>query len=147
VGRVVGYIDIDDTSVQPSNIWFPLRSVIFLRRFVSQKKVQVEKRFGSLEGKQPEAMSMEAWLERRTNSKLLEERAGWEKREMTEGRHIFYFKNVVGVEGGEIIGTWDAPDDFENFEETEIKKGMMVGEEVRRSECGKRSDPQEDYMA
>ena len=109
-------------------------------RFMSQKKVEVEKRFGSLDGKQQEAMSMEAWLERRKASKLVEERAGWEKRELNEGGHLFYFKNVAGVEGGEVIGTWDIPEDFEQYEESGIKKGMMVGEEGEEGGAAENED-------
>ena len=98
-------------------------------RMTSQKAVVVKAKFGDIEGKQPEAMSRDAWLVRYEMSNLIDVRAGWEKREIMDGGAVFYYKNLVGVGGGEIECSFDIPDDYENWEASEIKPGMMVGDE------------------
>ena len=106
-------------------------------RMTSQKKVQRDAKFGGPEGKQPQAMSRESWVARREKSELLEERAGWEKREMLEGGHVFFFKNVAGIEGGEVEGRWDCPEDFEHHIESQMEeKEEEVGEGMGPGRAG-----------
>ncbi len=97
-------------------------------RMTSQKSVSVKAKFGNPAGKLPDAMSRDAWLVRYEMSKLIEVRGGWEKREMMAGGAIFYFKNLYGVDGGEIECSWDMPQEYEHWQESEIKPGMLVGD-------------------
>lgn len=97
-------------------------------RMTSQKTVSRSAKFGDSKGKQPEAMSRDAWLARRECSNLLGTRAGWEKRELMNGGNVFYFKEVVA--GGEVQCSWDEPEEYGEGGESEIKPGMMVGDEI-----------------
>ncbi|GMH51543.1 hypothetical protein TL16_g01034 [Triparma laevis f. inornata] len=97
-------------------------------RMTSQKTVSRSAKFGDSKGKQPEAMSHDAWLARRECSNLLGTRAGWEKRELMNGGNVFYFKEVVA--GGEVQCSWDEPEEYGEGGESEIKPGMMVGDEI-----------------
>jgi hypothetical protein len=101
-------------------------------RMTSQKAVATKAKFGDTEGKLPDAMTREAWLVRYEVSTLIEVRNGWEKRQMPDGGAgggaVFYYKNMTGVEGGEIECSWDIPFDFEHWEPSEVKPGDMVGD-------------------
>ena len=44
------------------------------------------------------------------------------------GGNVFYFKEVV--KGGEVQYSWDEPEEWSEHTESEIKVGMMVGDEL-----------------